>query len=97
MSRSYRALLAAEGSDWFWWFGSDPESGHDFDFDTLFRAHLANAYRALGKVVPDWLSVAVVTRSARLVFRIRKATQRANDQPATAPPRVGKANGTPWA
>jgi hypothetical protein len=36
------ALFAAEGSDWFWWYGDDHSSGHDEEFDALFRAHLAN-------------------------------------------------------
>src|SRR5689334_19472389 len=31
------ALLAAEGSDWFWWYGDDHSSAHDREFDGLFR------------------------------------------------------------
>lgn len=45
---AFEALYAAEGSDWFWWFGSDQNSGHDDVFDLLFRMHVANAYRAAG-------------------------------------------------
>jgi alpha-amylase/alpha-mannosidase (GH57 family) len=46
------ALLAAEASDWFWWFGDDHSSEQDAVFDALFRSHVAAAYRALGRTVP---------------------------------------------
>jgi hypothetical protein len=39
-------MYAAEGSDWFWWYGSDQQApGGDDPFDTAFRAHLSNVYR----------------------------------------------------
>ena len=47
------AILAAEGSDWFWWYGDDHSSAHDREFDALFRQHLRRAYRALGDEAPD--------------------------------------------
>jgi alpha-amylase/alpha-mannosidase (GH57 family) len=43
------ALLAAEASDWFWWFGEGHTSSHDADFDRLFRAHLRAACRFAGR------------------------------------------------
>ena len=45
-------VLAAEGSDWFWWFGEPFHSAEDAIFDRLFRAHLAGALEALGEPVP---------------------------------------------
>ena len=42
------AIYAAEGSDWFWWYGSDQDSGTDDMFDWLFKTHLIAAYRAAG-------------------------------------------------
>jgi len=42
------AIYAAEGSDWFWWYGTDQDSGTDDMFDWLFKAHLVAAYRAAG-------------------------------------------------
>ena len=42
------AIYAAEGSDWFWWYGSDQDSGTDPLFDWLFKTHLIAAYRAAG-------------------------------------------------
>jgi alpha-amylase/alpha-mannosidase (GH57 family) len=67
-SRSYLALLAAEGSDWFWWFGDDQDSGHDPDFDELFRLHLTTAYRALGCEVPPGLATPIVPGVAVWTF-----------------------------
>lgn len=42
------SLYAAEGSDWFWWFGDDHFSPHSDRFDYLFRRHLINLYDLLG-------------------------------------------------
>ncbi len=42
------SLYAAEGSDWYWWFGDDHFSPHSDRFDQLFRKHLANVYSLLG-------------------------------------------------
>ena len=49
---AFEALYMAEGSDWFWWFGADQDSGNDDEFDDLFRTHLKNVYRSLGVKVP---------------------------------------------
>jgi len=46
-------LLAAEGSDWFWWFGDDFSTPFAHLFDRLFRLHLAAAYAAMGVPVPE--------------------------------------------
>lgn len=50
---AYRAMYAAEGSDWFWWLGVDQESGRDLELDQLFHAHLQAVYLALGEHPPD--------------------------------------------
>ncbi|HIJ87605.1 MAG TPA: glycoside hydrolase [Desulfuromonadales bacterium] len=47
-----RSLYAAEGSDWFWWYGDDHFSPHSDRFDRLFRQHLMNIYRLLGQDPP---------------------------------------------
>jgi alpha-amylase/alpha-mannosidase (GH57 family) len=49
---AWERLLAAEGSDWFWWFGEPFHSMEDALFDALFRAHLAGAYQAMGLQPP---------------------------------------------
>jgi alpha-amylase/alpha-mannosidase (GH57 family) len=54
-------VLIAEGSDWFWWYGDDHSSAHDREFDDLFRRHLRNAYRLLGKPIPDDLLISNIS------------------------------------
>jgi alpha-amylase/alpha-mannosidase (GH57 family) len=50
-----RSLYAAEGSDWFWWYGDDHFSPHSDRFDQLFRRHLTNVYRLLNLDIPGEL------------------------------------------
>jgi alpha-amylase/alpha-mannosidase (GH57 family) len=50
-----KSLYAAEGSDWFWWYGDDHFSPHAASFDLLFRRHLMNVYRLLGIDIPSEL------------------------------------------
>lgn len=47
-----RSLYAAEGSDWFWWYGDDHFSPHIDRFDRLFRQHLMNIYLLLEQAPP---------------------------------------------
>jgi len=54
------AAMIAEGSDWFWWYGADQDSGSDEDFDRQFRETLRQVYVALGEAVPDYLDVPVI-------------------------------------
>ena len=37
-------FLAAECSDWFWWYGDDHYTEFGAEFDELFRSHLVNIY-----------------------------------------------------
>jgi alpha-amylase/alpha-mannosidase (GH57 family) len=55
-------LLAAEGSDWFWWYGDDFFSAQSWQFDELFRGHLIAAYTAAGQPVPKELYEAIATQ-----------------------------------
>ena len=52
---AWEALYAAQGSDWFWWFGEPHHSNHDEMFDQLFREHLATIYQALAEPIPEYL------------------------------------------
>ncbi len=55
------AMMAAEGSDWFWWFGNDQTSpGGDIRFDDMFRKTLKTVYTALGKTPPAVLDSPIV-------------------------------------
>ncbi len=42
-------LHAAEGSDWFWWYGDEFSTPVADIFDALFRAHVTAAWRAMGR------------------------------------------------
>jgi hypothetical protein len=53
---AWRALYAAEGSDWFWWYSHRNSSQQDALYDLLFRNDLAAVYEALGDPVPAWLA-----------------------------------------
>jgi len=56
LGRAYESVLAAEGSDWMWWFGPEHASANDPEFDALFRKHLTEIYAALGEQIPDSLA-----------------------------------------
>jgi alpha-amylase/alpha-mannosidase (GH57 family) len=53
---AWEALYAAEGSDWFWWFGEGHTSNQDAIFDQLFREHLMALYQALDEPIPVGLA-----------------------------------------
>ncbi|PKO02205.1 MAG: glycoside hydrolase [Chloroflexi bacterium HGW-Chloroflexi-5] len=55
-------MYLAEGSDWFWWYGTDQESGVDEYFDTGFRALLAKVYESLGDPVPTFVNVPIIPK-----------------------------------
>jgi alpha-amylase/alpha-mannosidase (GH57 family) len=61
VAQAYEEILVAEGSDWFWWYGDDHSSAHDLEFDDLFRRHLRNVYRLLGRPIPDDLFVSNIS------------------------------------
>ena len=63
-ARAREEVLIAEGSDWFWWYGDDHTTEHDLEFDDLFRRHLRNVYRLLGKPIPDELFVSNISAGA---------------------------------
>jgi alpha-amylase/alpha-mannosidase (GH57 family) len=56
LARAYEAVLAAEGSDWNWWYGPEHGSANDAEFDELYRKHLTEIYAALGEPAPDVLA-----------------------------------------
>jgi alpha-amylase/alpha-mannosidase (GH57 family) len=43
---AWRAIFAAEGSDWFWWYGDDHPTEYGAEFDAGFRDKLRRAYVA---------------------------------------------------
>ena len=53
-------MYIAEGSDWFWWYGADQNSGNDESFDQLFRDTLKAVYEALGAEPPAALDIQLI-------------------------------------
>ncbi|MDL5055498.1 glycoside hydrolase family 57 protein [Oscillatoria laete-virens NRMC-F 0139] len=65
--KAFDAIHAAEGSDWFWWFGPDFNTDCDMLFDELFRIHLQNVHRYLGAEPPHVLSIPIQRSQSRQV------------------------------
>jgi alpha-amylase/alpha-mannosidase (GH57 family) len=59
LAAAFDALLAAEGSDWCWWFGPEHSSANDAEFDAFFRKLLSEVYRQLGTEAPDALAESI--------------------------------------
>ena len=67
---AFRELMIAEGSDWFWWYGDDHQTENAVEFDTLFRSHLKNVYRRLGRPSPPELDIPIKKADIRTQFRV---------------------------
>lgn len=57
-------MYIAEGSDWFWWYGADQNSGNDEIFDQQFRDTLRQVYLLLGEEPPTFLDIPVIPQQA---------------------------------
>ena len=60
LERATDSMLAAQGSDWFWWYGDDQDSGDDRYFDDAFRELLGQMYDELGQDRPRWVEVPII-------------------------------------
>ncbi len=69
LERARRSMMAAEGSDWFWWYYSHNVSDQDAMFDGLFRNFLAGVYRSLEQPVPEWISTPIIQQVPKLISR----------------------------
>jgi alpha-amylase/alpha-mannosidase (GH57 family) len=58
---AWRALDSAEGSDWFWWLGTDHYTPDKLLFERLLREHLQATFERRGAAVPAWLRVPIAT------------------------------------
>ena len=57
---AWSELYAAEGSDWFWWYGDDFDTDYKQEFDRLFRTHLRNVWTYAGVTPPEILNLPLV-------------------------------------
>ncbi len=64
LARAQELMYIAEGSDWFWWYGADQNSGNDDIFDQQFRDTLRQVYLALGEEPPAFLDIPVIPQQA---------------------------------
>jgi alpha-amylase/alpha-mannosidase (GH57 family) len=65
LKRAQESLLAAEGSDWCWWYGPEHSTANDAEFDALYRKHLTGVYLALGQVAPEELAKPIKKKPER--------------------------------
>ncbi len=66
-------LYAAEGSDWFWWYGDDFDTDYKQEFDRLFRTHLRNVWTYAGLTPPDILNQSLLeTRLPQGLDQVRQ-------------------------
>lgn len=59
---AWDSLAAAEGSDWFWWFGEDNFTADKSLFDNLFRSHIQAIYEKAGLLVPNVVLAPIAAR-----------------------------------
>ncbi len=64
-------FLAAECSDWFWWYGDDHVTDFAFEFDALFREHLITIYRLLEMHAPSDLYEPIMTHKSSVSFMLK--------------------------
>jgi alpha-amylase/alpha-mannosidase (GH57 family) len=62
VDRAFGEIYAAEGSDWFWWYGTDQTSSLEEDFDRIYRETLANVYRLIGAEPPQMLEQPILMK-----------------------------------
>jgi hypothetical protein len=70
--KALQEIYAAEGSDWFWWYGGDFVTDNDLIFDELFRTHLQNVYRICSVPIPDVLKTNICR--SEVAREVRKPT-----------------------
>ena len=63
LARAFDFMYLAEGSDWFWWYGDDQDSGDDRYFDEGYRALLSGVYTSMGQEIPRFVQVPIIQAS----------------------------------
>jgi alpha-amylase/alpha-mannosidase (GH57 family) len=58
--RISKHFLAAECSDWFWWYGDDHHSEFGAEFDELFRNHLIDIYDLIDITPPSDIFIPII-------------------------------------
>jgi len=77
---AFEAIYAAEGSDWFWWYGDDQTCDSEPLFDDLFRRHLRCAYALAEVIPPAELDLSIVPRVETWTFTDQKRSISRHDR-----------------
>ncbi len=76
--KTWEAMYAAEGSDWFWWYGTDQNApAGDKPFDIAFITHLKNLYmfgKKAGGTFPDREFKPIIAEKENLATRVTGGT-----------------------
>jgi len=78
--QAFEAIYAAEGSDWFWWYGDDQTCDSEPLFDDLFRQHLRSAYSLAGMNPSAELDRSIVPRTEIWTFSNQKQSISRHDR-----------------
>jgi alpha-amylase/alpha-mannosidase (GH57 family) len=76
--RAYESMYAAEGSDWFWWYGTDQNApSGDKPFDIAFITHIKNIYKfakLAGGKMPRRVFKPITANSGADIVRVAQGT-----------------------
>ncbi len=70
---AWRSIHAAEGSDWFWWYGESHISREDPEFDALFRSHIRYVFESIGSHVPHKVLQPIMTARRSIAITLEPA------------------------
>ena len=70
---AWRSIYAAEGSDWFWWYGGEHVSKHNPDYDALFRSHIRKICEVAGVRAPAKVLHPIMAREKGPAFTFEPA------------------------
>lgn len=96
--KAFDEIYAAEGSDWFWWYGTDmiTPSNNDSPFDIAFRAHLSGMYQYMNDALAQLGREPIAAPDFAPIIQERPL---APEGPFTTPPTVDgelRPNKTEW-
>jgi alpha-amylase/alpha-mannosidase (GH57 family) len=76
--RAWESMYAAEGSDWFWWYGTDQNApSGDKPFDRAYITHLRNIYgfaKLAGGKMPDRTFEPITQTLSESVIQVAQGT-----------------------
>ena len=64
-------FLAAECSDWFWWYGDDHYTDFGVEFDELFRNHLIEIYDLMNLKAPTDIFIPILEEKSVVDFWLK--------------------------